>query len=125
MQRQVFPEMYGANQNGAHTLYGVTLSANPVSTEMVKMLNEELKKQSRVRLLRHQSCMSRCIRFVISVYILIHHNVPTLILIHVRSSSWSIILFNLSKQQQIQQLKAEAEEEDQTKKKKVSVSATP
>ena len=52
MQCQLFPRMHSANQDGAHILYGVTLSANPVSDEMVKMLDEELKKQSRVRLLK-------------------------------------------------------------------------
>ena len=54
MQCQLFPQMEGANcRSDVHYVpHSLTLSANPISGEMVKMLDQEWRKRSRVR---HQS----------------------------------------------------------------------
>ena len=54
MQCQLFPQIGSANcrNDGRYMQHGLTLSANPVSGEMVKMLDKEWRKRSKVR---HQS----------------------------------------------------------------------
>ena len=49
MQCQLFPWIDSANSGGRHRSDGLALSANPVSSEMVKMLDEEWRKQYEVR----------------------------------------------------------------------------
>ena len=49
MQCKLFPLMRGADCRGKNGVYYLTLSANPVSGEMVKMLDQEWQKRFRVR----------------------------------------------------------------------------